>query len=85
MNTLERMAIGLGLIVVGTVAAYRYVLSDEQRAVARELADDVRNATREVVDVVSPLVSDGPTKSDEEAAARANRERTATMWRGLGY
>lgn len=85
MKTLERMAIMLGLAIVGITAVYRYVLTDEQRSALQEGADVLRSATREVTDIISPLVSDGPTRSEEEAAARANQERTAAQWEALGY
>lgn len=85
MKTLERMAIGLGLAIVGLVAVYRHVLNEDQRGLAREMSDAVRSATQEVVDVISPLVSDGPTRSEERAASEANRARTAAQWEALGY
>ena len=40
---------------------------------------------RYVTDMVSPLVSDGPTHAEEEAATIANRARTASQWEALGY
>jgi hypothetical protein len=64
---------------------YRYVLTDEQRDSLNEAADVVRAATREVTDTVSPLVSDGPTRTEEETAAEANRWRTVQQWKALGY
>ena len=85
MRTLERMAITLGLVIVGITAVYRYVLSDEQKTALQEGADVLRAATREVTDTVTPLFSNGPTRSEEEAAARANQKRTAAQWEALGY
>ncbi|MBO7674511.1 MAG: hypothetical protein J6S63_05830 [Atopobiaceae bacterium] len=85
MKTLERIAISLGLFFVGIAAIYRYVLTDEQRETLVEAATAVQSATREVTDMVSPLVSDGPTRSEEEALAEANRERTAKQWEALGF
>ena len=84
MKTLEKIAIAFGLFFVGVAAAYRYVLTDEQRASLAEATDAVRAAAREVTDTVSPLVSDGPTRTEEEAAAEANRKRTAAQWEALG-
>lgn len=85
MKLLERIAIGLGVAVVAVTVVYRYVLSDEQREALDEAAGVLRSATREVTDTVMPLVSDGPTKTEEEAAAAANRARTAAQWEKLGY
>ncbi len=85
MKLLERVAITLGLIVVGVTAVYRYVLSDEQKEALNEASDAIRSAAREVTDTVSPLISDGPTKTEEEAMAEANRARTAAQWEALGY
>ena len=85
MRLLEKIAFIAGLTVVGVTAIYRYVLSDEQRASLQEGADTIRKATREVTDSISPLVSDGPTKSEEEAMAQQNRERLAKQWAELGY
>ena len=85
MTLFERVAISAGIAVVGVTLAYRYVLTDEQRASMQEVADTLRNATHEVTDSVAPFVSDGPTHAEEEAAARANRARTAQQWQKLGY
>lgn len=85
MRLLERTAITLGLIVIGVTVVYRYVLNDEMRGAAQDAADAIRSATREVTDTISPLVSDGPTKSEEEAMYAAGRERTAAQWEALGY
>ena len=85
MNVFERVAIGAGLAVVGVTIVYRYVLTDEQRGSMQEVADTLRNATHDVTDMVSPLVSDGPTHAEEEAATIANRARTASQWEALGY
>ncbi|MDO4806801.1 MAG: hypothetical protein Q4A07_06095 [Coriobacteriales bacterium] len=85
MRTLERMAIALGVVIVGITAVYRYMLGDEQKAALQEGADVLRAATREISDSITPLMSDGPTRSEEEAAARANQERTAAQWEALGY
>lgn len=85
MRLLERIILISGLLVVGVTAVYRYVLTEEQRDGLRETSDVLRSATREVTDSVAPLISDGPTKSEEEAAARANRERTVEQWEALGY
>lgn len=85
MKWLERLAIGAGLVVVAVTVVYRYVLTDEQRDGIQEANDVVQSAVREVTDTISPLVSDGPTKSEEEAAAAANRARTAAQWEALGY
>ncbi len=85
MKLLERIAFGLGLVVVGVTAVYRYVLSDDQRSAVKEAGDAVRSAGREVADTISPLVSDGPTKSEEEAILAANRARTVDQWQKLGY
>lgn len=85
MNVFERLAIGAGLAVVGVTIVYRYVLTDEQRGSMQEVADTLRSATHEVTDSFAPLVSDGPTHAEEEAAAIANRMRTASQWEALGY
>lgn len=85
MNVFEKLAVGAGLIVVGVTAAYRYVLTDEQREAVREAGAVVQNSFNEVADSVSPLVSGGPTRAEEEAARTANRERTANQWATLGY
>lgn len=85
MKALEKLTIGIGLFFVGIAAVYRYVLTDEQRDSFNEAADVVRAATREVTDTVSPLVSDGPTRTEEETAAEANRWRTVQQWKALGY
>lgn len=85
MKLYEKIAFGLGLIVVGVTVVYRYVLSDEQRSALNEAGDAIQSATREITDTVSPLVSDGPTKSEEEAMAAANRARTIDQWQKIGY
>ncbi len=85
MKFLERLAITLGLVVVGVTAVYRHVLSDEQKDALREASDAIRSATREVTDMVSPLISSGPTKTEEEAMSEANRAHTAAQWEALGY
>lgn len=85
MKLLERLAILLGLAVVGVTAVYRYALTDEQREALQDLSHEMQAATREVTDMVMPLMKDGPTKTEEEAMAAANRERTAAQWDALGY
>ena len=85
MNRLERAVVMAGLVVVGITLAYRHVLTDEQREAAREGATVLQNATQEVTDTVSPLVSNGPTRKEERAAAEANRARTEAQWAALGY
>ncbi|MDO4539016.1 MAG: hypothetical protein Q4B54_12705 [Coriobacteriales bacterium] len=85
MKLLERIAFTMGLVVVGVTVVYRYVLTAEQRSALGEAGDAIRSATREVTDTVAPLVSDGPTKSEEEAMAAANRARTIDQWQKIGY
>ena len=85
MRLFERIAFGAGLVVVGITLVYRYVLTDEQREGISEAADVLQKAAREITDSVAPLVSDGPTKSEEEAMAEENRARTADQWASLGY
>ena len=85
MKLLERTAIIAGLIVVGITAVYRHVLTDEQREALQEAGGAVRSAIREVTDTVAPLLHDGPTKTEEEAMAEANRARTAAQWDAMGY
>ena len=71
MKHLERIAIFAGLVVVGITAAYRYLLADEQREALREISNVVGDSVQEVVDSVSPLVSDGPTRKEEREANEA--------------
>lgn len=85
MRVLEKMAFTAGLVVIGITAVYRYVLSDEQRGAVKEIGDAIREATREVMDTMAPLVSEGPTRAEEEAASEENRARTAAQWASLGY
>lgn len=85
MKMYEKLAIAAGLVVVGITAVYRHVLTEEQRDAMREASDAVGAVAREVTDVVKPLVSDSPTKTQEEEAAAANRARTAAQWEALGY
>lgn len=85
MRFIEKVALGAGILVVLVTAVYRNVLTDDQRAATREASSVLRDATREVTDTVKPLISDAPTKSEEEAAIRANRARTAAQWSALGY
>ncbi len=85
MKLYEKIIVGAGLLVVGVTAAYRYVLSDDQRSALREVGDSLREATQEVRDTVAPLVSDGPTKREIQESFEANRERTAKQWEKLGY
>jgi len=85
MRRLERLALLAGLVVASITMVYRHVLTDEQRAAAREATEVIRNATQDVADSVSPLVSNGPTRKEERAAAEANRARTAAQWESLGY
>ena len=71
--------------MVGVTAVYRYVLSDDQKDSMRELGNGIRSSAEEVMDSVSPLVSKGPTRKEEQAAADENRARTAAQWEALGY
>ena len=85
MKVLEKVAIAVGLVVVGVTVVYRYVLSNDQREAMREAGESVRGAVQEVSDSVSPLVSNKPTKSEERAIAEENRAKTAAQWKSLGY
>lgn len=85
MNVLEKAALGLGLVVVGITAAYRHVLTDEQRDALNEAAVTVAKAVQDISDSISPLVSKGPAKAEERAAAVQNRASTAAQWESLGY
>ena len=85
MKVLEKVAIAVGLVVVGVTVVYRYVLSNDQREAMREAGESVRGAVQEVSDSVSPLVSNKPTKSEERAKAEENRAKTAAQWKSLGY
>ncbi len=81
MKLLERLALGMGLVVVGVTAVYRYVLSDEQRMALQEAGASLRGAFEEVSDTVKS----GPTKAEEREAAEKNRASTAKQWEALGY
>ena len=85
MKLYEKIIVGAGLVIVGITAAYRYVLTDDQRSALREVGDSLRKANQEVHDTVAPLVSDGPTKKEEQEMFEAGRARTAKQWEKLGY
>lgn len=85
MNVLEKVAFGLGLVVVGITAAYRHVLTDEQREALHEAGMAVASAAQEISDTISPLVRNEPTKAEERATAEQNRIDTAAQWESLGY
>ena len=81
MKAFERLALGMGLVVVSVSIVYRYVLSDEQRTAMREAGVSLRGAIEEVSDTIT----NGPTKAEEREAAEKNRESTAKQWEALGY
>ncbi|MEE1159438.1 MAG: hypothetical protein UHS51_08445 [Atopobiaceae bacterium] len=81
MKAFERLALGMGLVVVGITMMYRYVLSDEQRTAMHEAGASLRGAIEEVSDTIS----NGPTKAEEREAAERNRASTAEQWEALGY
>ena len=85
MNLLKKVFVGVGIAAVGLNLAYRYLLSDEQRSELRKVQEEMSNAAQEVSEAVSPLVSDGPTPSEERAAAEANRARTEEQWAAIGF
>ena len=86
MHTYEKVLLIAGLVVVGVTLAYRNLLDEEQKKDLREAADAVRAANDEVLDSVSPLVSGAShSRRDEEAAAEANRARTAAQWAEIGF
>lgn len=86
MNVLSRITVAVGVLIVGGYLAYHHLLTEEQKADVVAAQQEVSAAWEEVADAVSPLVSKGaPTKSQERAAAQANRERTAQQWAALGY
>ena len=85
MHVLEKIALGAGLVVVASTAVFRYVLNDEQRDALREMSASISDATREVSDSISPIVSDGKTHAGEAARVQANQDRTKAQWEALGY
>ncbi len=85
MNTITKIAVALGVCIVGGNLVFRYVLNDDQRNEIRAANKELTDALREVEDTISPLVSDGPTRAEERAAAEANRARTKQQWAAIGY
>ena len=86
MNLLSRISAALGVVIVGTYLAHRYLLNDEQRAEVAAVREEMRASVEEVADAVSPITSKGgPTRSEERAAAEANRARTKAQWAAIGY
>lgn len=85
MNFFKRFSVACGTLIVGLFLAYKYVLNEEQRGLAREANEEIQAVMREVTDMVVPLVSEKPTRAQEEAKAEANRERTREQWEKIGY
>lgn len=85
MSVIDKIALGAGLVVVASTMVWRYVLNDDQRAELSSVSASITEATREISDSISPLVSDGPTHAEEEARAEENRARTKAQWEALGY
>ena len=86
MNLLSKISAALGVVIVGTYLAHRHLLNDEQRTEIAALRQEIRASVEEVADALSPITSKGgPTRSEERAAAEANRERTKAQWAAIGY
>lgn len=78
---MKRVGTLIGLaatLTLAGVAAYRLLLTEEARSALRRSMREVRDTVQTVNDTLGE-------KQNNEEEALYNKQRTASMWRSVGY